>query len=276
MLGQDFWGLCLVSGMCPLFAPPGAVPVVGGYLYPSVLRSPGVTPQECRAAHGPLHPAVTNPPRHCWFGIWFLFGFSGMDVGYSVWCFFVSGVGLLSGFVALKDLTPVCPDVCGPLSLFCAWFVRRRRFSLCPSLSQVQKGFGFPLVFLHPGHGLLFQPVRLHLLIHQGHAQLLPFFFFDARVGVFVGGSRCLVRLSVCRSVFRSWWVAACTVNALARDTGQPDYHLAPPSSLRLFSGIGCGPASRGSSESLSGSHSPHPLPAERCKGQPRKGVGDI
>ena len=111
-----------------------------------------------------------------------------MDVGYSVWCFFVSGVGLLSGYFALKDLTLVCPAVCGPLSLFfCAWFVRRRRFSLCLSLSQVLGkpkpllGFGFPLVFLHPGHGLLLQPVRPHLLIHQGHAQLLPFFFRRSR-----------------------------------------------------------------------------------------------
>ena len=77
--------LCWVC--CPLFAPPGAVPVVGGYLYPSVLRSPGVTPQECRAAHGRLHPAVTSPPRLCWFCIWFMLGFSGMDVGYSIWCF---------------------------------------------------------------------------------------------------------------------------------------------------------------------------------------------
>ena len=77
--------LCRVS--CPLFAPTGAVPVVGGYLYPSVLRSPGATPQRCRAAHGPRHPAVTSPPRFCWFCIWFLLGFSGLDVGYSVWFF---------------------------------------------------------------------------------------------------------------------------------------------------------------------------------------------
>ena len=47
------------------------------------------------------------------------------------------------------------------------------------------------------------------------------FFFFDARVGVFcvcVCGSRCLVCVSVCLSVFRSWWVAACTVNVLVRE----------------------------------------------------------
>ena len=128
------FALCQVG--CPLFAPPGAVPVVGGYLYPSVLRSPGVTPQECRAAHGPLHPAVTNPPRLCWFCIRFLLSFSGMDVGYSVWCFFVSGVGLLSGFFAFQDLTLVCPDVCGPLSLsLCSVYSSATFFSLSFSLS---------------------------------------------------------------------------------------------------------------------------------------------
>ena len=72
-----------------------------------------------------------------------------MDVGHSVW-FFLS-LGLENGvwFVALQDLTPVCPDVCCPLSLslslffflslslslslFCVRYFRRRRFSLCLS-----------------------------------------------------------------------------------------------------------------------------------------------
>ena len=49
----------------------GAVPAVEGYLYPSVLRSPGVTPQKCRAAHGPRHPAVTLLLRLCLIGEWF-------------------------------------------------------------------------------------------------------------------------------------------------------------------------------------------------------------
>ena len=94
-----FFVLCTVG--CPLFAPPGAVPVVGGYLYPSVLQSPGVTPQKCRAAHGPLHPAVTSPPRLCWFGIWYFVRFSGLVVGYVVW-FLVSGVGMVFGLVPFK------------------------------------------------------------------------------------------------------------------------------------------------------------------------------
>ena len=42
------------------------------------------------------------------------------------------------------------------------------------------------------------------------------------------------------------------------------------------FLGSECEPASRGSFESLNGLHSPHPLPAECCKGQPRKGVGEM
>ena len=67
--GTIFWGNRLVLGRLSAFAPPGAVPVVGGYLYPSVLRSPGVSPQKCRA-HGPLHPAVTIPPRLCLIGDW--------------------------------------------------------------------------------------------------------------------------------------------------------------------------------------------------------------
>ena len=49
----------------------------------------------------------------------------------------------------------------------------------------------------------------------------------------------------------------------------RPSYHH------DCFLGYECEPASRGSSGSLSGLHSPHPLPAECCKGQPRKGVGD-
>ena len=100
--GQSFWGLCLVSGRLTALAPPGAVPVVGGYLYPSVLRSPGVTPQECRAAHGPLHPAVTSPLRLCWFCVWFLLGFSGLDVWVFCVVLLVSGVGILFGLVPFR------------------------------------------------------------------------------------------------------------------------------------------------------------------------------
>ena len=47
----------------------------GGCLYPSVLQSPGVSPQKCRAAHGPLHPAVTYPLRLCWICVRFSVGF---------------------------------------------------------------------------------------------------------------------------------------------------------------------------------------------------------
>ena len=81
LLGHLF--LCLV--FCHALRLRGRFPWWGGSSDPSVPPSPKVTLQEGRAAHGPLHPAVTSPPRLCWFCVWFLLGFSGMDVGYSVW-----------------------------------------------------------------------------------------------------------------------------------------------------------------------------------------------
>ena len=70
MPGPTFWGFCSVSDIMFAFALPGAVPVVGGSSDPSVLRSPGASPQKSRAAHGPLHPAVIIPPRLCLIGEW--------------------------------------------------------------------------------------------------------------------------------------------------------------------------------------------------------------
>ena len=43
-----------------------------------------------------------------------------------------------------------------------------------------------------------------------------------------------------------------------------------------VFWGVGWGPISRVSVDTQIRSHPPHPLPAEHCKGQSRKGVGDI
>ena len=50
LLGYKLWCLHYVR-LCTT----GAVPVVwgGGHLYPSIPRSPGVSPQKERAAHGP-------------------------------------------------------------------------------------------------------------------------------------------------------------------------------------------------------------------------------
>ena len=131
-----------MSGRLSAFAPPGAVPVVGGVLVPLGTAVPwGDSP---KAAHGPLHPAVTSPPRLCWFCIWFLLGFSGMDVGYSV-CFFFDWGWNGVWFVALQDLTPVSHDVCCPLFFFWlfGWFRRRRVLSSFLFLS----GAGEPQTF---------------------------------------------------------------------------------------------------------------------------------
>ena len=81
-------------------APPGAVPIVGGCLYPSVLRSPNLSPQESRAAHGPRHPAVTNALLGSWFGS--LLGFFGFTVGLSAWFFSSLGSDAMFGLVPFK------------------------------------------------------------------------------------------------------------------------------------------------------------------------------
>ena len=49
---------------------------MGGSSDPSVLRSPGATPQKGRAAHGPRHPAVIIPLRLCLLDVCLLLGVS--------------------------------------------------------------------------------------------------------------------------------------------------------------------------------------------------------
>ena len=147
-----FWGSSSLSGTMLVLAPPGAVPAVGGYLYPSVLRSPGATPQKCRAAHGPRHPAVTIPLRLCMLGVCFVcLMFLGYLYVFCVGCM-VFGVEMLFGLVPFKT-SPLFALVFVVLSFFSfCWDVRRRRFCLCLSLSQAlgkskpRLGFGFPLV----------------------------------------------------------------------------------------------------------------------------------
>ena len=77
-------------------APPGAVPVVRGVLVPlGTAVSWGVSPQR-RAAHGPLHSAVTYPLRLCWVCQVQCRVFSGINVGCYCGCCFVSEVGMVS------------------------------------------------------------------------------------------------------------------------------------------------------------------------------------
>ena len=68
----------------------------------------GDSPRGGRAAQGPLHPAVTSPPRLCWSCVWFLSGFPGVDVGYSV--YFSWSLGLECCLV----WCPLGPDPCMP------------------------------------------------------------------------------------------------------------------------------------------------------------------
>ena len=190
---------------------------MGGYLYPSVLRSPGVSPQKCRAAHGPRHPAVTIPPRLCLIGDWFfvrcfrdiclvclygMFGLWGRDV---VW------------FGALQDLPLVRIGVRCPL--FLLWllgmFVDDAFLSVSLSLSLSLRRWGNPNPFgvcVSPSVSSSWTrtptPTRTpapHL--PQGFAPHL-FFFFSRRRRSFAGWVFFLVSCLGSGWFFRGWvWV---------------------------------------------------------------------
>ena len=97
MLGQNFGGIRLVSGRLSAFAPPGAVPVVGGVLVPLSIAVPwGDSP---KVQGGPWAPPPCGDEssetvlvlhlvfvRFLWDGCW-------------VFClvFLVSGVGMVFG-----------------------------------------------------------------------------------------------------------------------------------------------------------------------------------
>ena len=138
--------------------------------------------------------------------------------------------------------------VCSPTTFFSFFFF----FSLSLSLSQALgkpkplAGFGVPLVLLPRGHALRLQPARPVPHLHQGHRPAPVFFFFRRPRRLVLGSCWCLFALVVWFFFFflvvrlglsvgcwvgglsRFWWVAACTANALVREKGQPDYHLAP------------------------------------------------
>ena len=67
LLGYKLWCLAL----CLSLRYQGRFHWWGGYLYPSVPRSPGVSPQKGRAAHGPLHPAVNKSLEIVLGFVWF-------------------------------------------------------------------------------------------------------------------------------------------------------------------------------------------------------------
>ena len=64
-LGQNLLGYLIIVCHDGCSCATGGGSRGGGFLDPSVPRSPGASPQESRAAHGPRHPAVTIPPRLC-------------------------------------------------------------------------------------------------------------------------------------------------------------------------------------------------------------------
>ena len=167
---------------------------MGGSSDPSVLRSPGATPQKGRAAHGPRHPAVIIPLRLCLLNVCLLLGVSWVFVRLPVWVSWSSGLKCCLVWCLLRP-APCLLYVCVPslfLSLF-GMFADDVFLSFCSPSQVLGKpkpllGFGFPLVFLLHGHRLLLQPVHLAPHVHLGHAQLLFFFFFAVVIARWYGG----------------------------------------------------------------------------------------
>ena len=141
-------------------------------------------------------------------------GLTGSMCGLFVWFLLVFGVEMLFGLVPFKTC-PLFALVFVVLFFFLSlslllWGCSSATFSPCLFLSQARGkpkpflGFGVPLVFLHLGHVLRLRSVRLHVLLHQGHAQPLPFFFSSASlvflVWVFSGCSGCGVGFSALRA----------------------------------------------------------------------------
>ena len=112
---------------------------MGGYLYPSVLRSPGVTPQKCRAAHGPRHPAVTTPLRLYLIGEWFFVRCFRDSCLVCCVVVLVLGVEMLFGLVPFRTCHRVRFGVCCPLFFLSVFFF----FSLSLSgTGETQTPFG--------------------------------------------------------------------------------------------------------------------------------------
>ena len=167
-----------------------------------------MTPQECRAAHGPRHPAMTSPLRLCSVCGFSVSGQTGV-------CSCICAVILSRGPVVCLQLCPLrldlfliiclrlslfslfrqlCPlrldlflIICLRLSLLSVSVVCCRRCFFLFLFSQVlgkckPPRFAFPLVTLHPGHGLRLQPV-----LRRPHFPKVP------APRVFNGLSGCLV-----------------------------------------------------------------------------------
>ena len=159
-----------MSGILFAFAPPGAVPVVGGSSDPSVLRSPGATPQKGRAAHGPRHPAVIIPLRLCLLNVCLLLGVSWVFVWSPVWVSWSSGLKCCLVWCPLRP-APCLLDVCVPslfLSLFGMFaddvFLSFSALPLrCWGNPNPFWGLGFPQCFFFMDTDFVFNPYTLLL-----------------------------------------------------------------------------------------------------------------
>ena len=245
-------------------------------------RSPEMFPQKAQGGPWAPPPCGVNSSETCWVCVWLFVRFFWDGC----WLFYL-GFCLGRNVVccgALSDLTLVCQDVCCPPSLFGCWVYWSALFPLFLSFSQLlgkpkpHLGFGVPLVSLHPGHALRLPPVLQSRPLHPGHAPA-PVFFFIVRWygGGGGGGSRFGWG---CFSGFGFRFGVGTFTHALVMQLleirGSQTTIGRPTCYHNCVWGMSENPHPVARQESLSGLHSPHPVPAECCKRPPRKGVGEI
>ena len=131
--------------------------MVGGFSDPSVPRSPGVSPQKVQGGPWAPPPCCDNSPEtlYAWC-LFCLLGVPWLFVCFFVWVSWSSGLRCCLVLMPFKT-SPLFALMFVVLSFFSfdVWDVRRRRFSLCLSLSQALGktkpplwGLGFPLCSL--------------------------------------------------------------------------------------------------------------------------------
>ena len=205
--------------------------------------------------------------------------------------FLVSGVGIMFGFVPFRTCPLFALMFVSPLSFLLFTSVCRRRFSLflfSLSLSQVLgkpkpiSGLGFPLCLFILATISLFNP---HALLHTYIKVTAPrlFFFFSSRRRRLLVWWLALWRLVAFLfgffffSVCGGGLLLACKMYNAQFFLGGRETIISPLPVIIMviiFGSRASHGVPMGIAYQIRG-RPPHPLPAERRKERPRKGVGD-
>ena len=277
------WGPGLLFDLHVDTSAPRGRTLDGGTIWSLGIKVPrGDSSGEGRAAHGPLHPAV-NRSLETWMAALFVF------LLWSWFCHLVDCIAFLSlGLVYCMGFEPFKPRpvfgfcMCPSSSLLYGWF-RRRRVSSSLSLRRwgnpnpLRGVWGSPCVSASWPRSSSWIRTPCSASTPRLRPRTCVFFFFRVVVVRWLCGGRsrfCSVSLGLAVCVVVFFFLHA-HVMLLQEIRGSQTIIWRPYYYYHHVLGQSENPHPVAPPEPLSGLHSPHPLPVERCKGQPRKGVGD-